>query len=418
MRTVGIIAEYNPLHTGHEYHLKKAKELAGAAYAVVVMSPDYVQRGEPAIFDKYTRTRMALYAGADLVLELPVCYASGSAEYFAQGAVALLEKLGVVDALCFGAETGDAALFCETAKLLHQEPTPYRQKLKELLAEGQTYPQARSKALLWYLDSQKTARTSSCSQTTAEFLAAPNNILGIEYCKALIALKSRMRPLPLPRMGNSFGSTALDGLFCSATAIRNGMLTGSSRQRLLHYTPDACRELFLSAAETPVTSEELLPFLVQKFLSHCTFSDIQDISPDLSDRICRLRYSCVGKTYEEIVTLLKTKQITESHIRRALLHLVLGISSDSVKAFRENGTVFYARVLGLRKDSSPLLRKIRENTGLPLLTKTAGAAEAMAQPALQMWQQDLYAAHLYRSAASLRYKLPFQTEYEHSPIVI
>ena len=204
MRTVGIIAEYNPFHSGHEYHLKEAKKKSGADYAIIVMSPDFVQRGTPAVFDKYMRTEMALRAGADLVLELPVCYACGSAEFFAEGAVALLDRLGVVDALCFGSEASrtpvssfyepsdshvfsesenniDTSLFACAADFLLNEPESYRTRLQGLLRAGKTFPQARAQAL------------QAEDPALASLLGTPNNVLGVEYCKALQKFSSAIQ---------------------------------------------------------------------------------------------------------------------------------------------------------------------------------------------------------------------------------
>ena len=172
MRSVGIIAEYNPLHTGHKYHIQKARRMANADYTVVVMSPDFVQRGTPAIFDKYTRTRMALLAGADLVLELPICYATGSAEYFARGAIGMLDALGCVDTVCFGSETADGNLLSQLADILVLEPPVYQDVLRREQKAGKTFPQARATALAAVL-----------ADRDNEFLrqlSMPDIILGLE----------------------------------------------------------------------------------------------------------------------------------------------------------------------------------------------------------------------------------------------
>jgi predicted nucleotidyltransferase len=436
MRTVGIIAEYNPFHTGHEYHLKKAKERSGADFAVVVMSPDFVQRGEPAIFDKYARTQMALLGGADLVLELPVCYAAGSAEYFAQGAVGLLDALGVVDELCFGAEVDDARLFTEVARVLWEEPEAYQAELKRLLREGNTFPAARSQALISYLSSpgpssrpvymhadaaHSDSGTRSENFAVTAFLQTPNNILGIEYCRALAQLHSPIRPLPLKRNGSCYNSTALEGAYCSATALRNNITGACNEERLLPYIPAACREAFLSIYKEPVTAEAFLPVLTGKLLSMDTFDHILDISPDLSDRIRALRYDCIGRSWEEIVALLKTKQLTEARIRRALLHLILDIRTDAVEGFRTNGMVFYARALGFRREAAPLLRAIKENSRIPLLTKNARALDGLDETGALMWNQGLFASHLYRAFQKNTFSGKsgrFRTEYEISPVIL
>ncbi len=429
MHTVGIIAEYNPFHTGHAYHIQKAKELSGADYAVVVMSPDFVQRGEPAVFDKYMRAHMALLNGADLVVELPVCYATGSAEYFAEGGVTLLDRLGAVDTLCFGAEQADPALFETIAALLCEEPPAYTKELRDLLRQGKTFPQARSEAVVRCLcasgDSDCVLSSHNGSghkawdpQELTAFLNAPNNILGIEYYKALHTQKSRIRPLPVPRNGSDFNSVSLSGDYCSASAIRSGLSGENKREVLQRYVPENCHTLFTEARQFSMTAEELLPFLVQKLLSMDSFDSISDISSDLSDRIRSLRYACIGKNWEQIVALLKTRQLTDARIRRALLHLILDIRSEDVRDFRASGTVFYAEVLGLRREASPLLRAVREFCPLPFLTKPSHATKFTDPLAQRMWKQDLFASHLYRSISVSHTGRTFRTEYEISPLVL
>ncbi len=413
MRTVGIIAEYNPFHTGHEYHIQKSKELAQADYAVVVMSPDYVQRGEPAVFEKRVRAEMALKGGADLVIELPVCYAAGSAEYFAEGAVALLHALGVIDALCFGAEgTADASgralteKFLAVSSLLAEEPPQYQRMLQEKLRCGLSFPRAREEAV----------RALGCSG--ADLLSSPNNILGVEYCKALQRFDSPIAPLPLSRIGSGYSSTALGGSHCSAAALRRALREGYDREELLSYIPGACREMFLQESQLTVTADDFLAILTQKLISRDSFDDIADITPGLSDRIRRLRFSCVGRSFEEITSVLKSREMTEARIRRALLHLILDIRSGDLKSYRKSGPVYYAKVLGFSKSAEPLLHEIKRKGAVPLITKAAGAEEALTGDAVRMWRQDLKATHLYRGIADGKYHLPFCSEYGQSPVIL
>lgn len=426
MRTVGIIAEYNPFHTGHAYHLKKAKELSGADYAVVVMSPDFVQRGEPAVFDKYTRAQMALLNGADLVVELPVCYAAGSAEYFARGAVCLLESLGIVDTLCFGGECDDVRLFYQTASALLSEPEAYAQRLRQLLKEGKTYPRARCTALSEYFARE----LCTCGHTSfpegislQDFLSEPNNILGIEYCKALLKTGSSISVLPILRRGSRYSSPSLEGPYCSATAIRSAIQDGSipesaAEEKLLNYIPDNCRGLFLNACRHPRSLDEFAACLAARLLSATDYGHILDITPELSDRLCSLRFSCIGKSFDETVALLKTKQMTEARIRRALLHLLLDIRTEDVNRFLSEGGVYYAKVLGFRRDASGLLHEIKEKSRVPFITKNARGKTLSAPSAKQMWEQDLFASHLYRSLLSLRCHTVFRSEYEISPVIL
>lgn len=474
MRTVGIIAEYNPLHTGHQYHIQKARELADADYVVVVMSPDFVQRGTPAIFDKYTRTQMALLAGADLVLELPVCYATGSAEYFARGAIRMLDAMGCVDAVCFGSETADGDLLSKLAGILISEPPIYQDILRREQKAGRTFPQARAAALAAVLSTQGNGAvsdsasavlaggdvldgnavqedishpahcpdTSSSSVGLLRQLSMPNNILALEYCRALQQISSPIAPLPLLRQGSGYHDEALGDTFCSATALREALLKEQwqgSRQEvmqimqtdlapLLSYIPEACQPLFLNAARTPVTADDFLPLLTEKLLTVSDFSDYLDISPELSDRIRKLRFSCIGTSLAEITALLKTRQLTEARIRRALLHLLLGLRQDALSRYQANGTIFYARLLGFRKSAGPLLHAIKHSGTVPLLAKPSGAKTVLRdfyseQPdqlacALEMLQADFLASHRYEGVSSYKYRREFIPEYKKSPVII
>lgn len=418
MKTVGIIAEYNPFHTGHKYHIQKAKEVTGADYAVVVMSPDFVQRGEPAVFDKYVRTRMALISGADLVLQLPVCYATGSAEYFAQGAVSLLDSIGITDCLCFGGESDNVSLFQSVAEVLNQEPEEYSLRLKELLRLGYTYPKARCEALAGHFADKSVS-------SIAGFLSTPNNILGIEYCRALQKRNSSILPVPVSRIGSQYNSVSLTGQYASATAIRTGLMQESGSEQLLPYIPDECQDIFLSASNAPITIYDFSLLLSQKLIYENDFSSVFDISTDLSDRIITFRNRCIGCSFEDVVSMLKTKQMTEARIRRALLHLLLDISSKSAEMYRKAGTVFYARILGFRKTASPLLHELKLHSSVPVISKNAAAESLLLKPeapesalAIDMWKQDLQSAHLYHAIAASKYQIPFHTEYEKSPIVI
>ncbi len=209
MKTIGIIAEYNPFHNGHQYQIAKAKERTGADACIVVMSGDFTQRGTPAVWDKHKRTHMALLGGADLVLELPACYATASAAYFARGAVTLLNSLGVVDVLCFGSECPDTSLLQNAAVLFAREPEPYQKQLKKALKDGLSYPAARARAYASCqadLTAQPAAAPSDLLPQRSlpdpgGFLTQPNNILGVEYCKCLLQLHSSIRPMALERLG-------------------------------------------------------------------------------------------------------------------------------------------------------------------------------------------------------------------------
>lgn len=206
MKIVGLITEYNPFHNGHLYHIQKAKEISGADAAVVVMSGNYVQRGAPAIMPKHLRAEVALEAGVPVVMELPVCYASGSAEYFAAGAISLFEQLGCIDSICFGSECGDYKVLERIARVTADEPEEYKFSLQEALRKGISFPRARQMALKAYLK----------DDSLDVILEQPNNILGIEYIKALYKKKSSIKTYTIKRMVSGYHDEELTGSYSSA----------------------------------------------------------------------------------------------------------------------------------------------------------------------------------------------------------
>ena len=217
MNVCGIVAEYNPFHNGHLYHIEETKKKTGCDAIVVVMSGNFIQRGVPALFDKWTRTKMALQSGADLVIELPLLYSISSAEYFAQGSVSLLDGLNVVDHISFGSNTTDLDALKRIANVLYLEPENYKKLLESELKRGTSFPIARSNALKNFLKKEYDAKYIS------EILLDSNNILGIEYLKALLYCNSSIKPMVVERKGGNYNSTTITNNVCSATAIRELM---------------------------------------------------------------------------------------------------------------------------------------------------------------------------------------------------
>ena len=419
MKTVGLITEYNPFHNGHAWHMQEAKRLSGADFCIVVMSGNFVQRGAPAILDKYARAEMALSCGADLALELPVSYALGSAEYFASGAVSLLDGLGIVDTLCFGSECGDISALSKAAGILAEEPEGYTVRLKEKLRSGKTFPQARAEALRKYLASQS-------SGFHTEILEEPNNILGIEYLKALKRLNSSIVPFTIPRAGGSYHSEMPDAVFSSATALRNMLLTPESpgNHRLSasfeNEMPSAVYQILSREFGTscPVHVRDFSGLLHYRLLSVSSPDDLlafQDISGELADRIFRQIPSY--RDFEQFTALVKTRQYTESRIRRCLLHILLDISAEDVAYRKAHGWNGYARVLGLRKKSSPLLHAIKERSRLPLVTKLAAAKSILTQEEMHFLQKDIYASQVYQSVITSKFNGSPYSEYQR-PLII
>ena len=404
MKTVGLITEYNPFHNGHAYHIEKAKMLTGADRVIVVMSGDFVQRGAPAVMPKHLRTESALLSGASLIIELPVCFATGSAEYFAQGSISLLNQLGCIDSICFGSECGDLHLLKEIAQILADEPIEYQTALKQALKEGASFPAARQEALNIYSDKY------------SEILASPNNILGIEYLKALAKIHSKMEPFTIKRIGAGYHDMDIDGQFSSATAIRSDIYqladvnSSSESLPLTHIqtqVPSSCHELMKKNYQTryPVKADDFSLLLKAKLLSETagSLSHYLDMSPELANRILRLRDYL---SFEQFCDLLKTKELTRSRISRSFIHVLLGITNDWLTAMKAPAP--YARILGFRRDHADLLGILKRTSDIPLITSPARAV--LADTAYQMLELDIYASDLYESVITDLYGTPFHNE--------
>ena len=412
--TAAIIAEYNPFHKGHAYQIEKTREETGADFILVILSGDFVQRGAPAVFDKYSRTRMALLGGADVVLELPVSYACASAEYFARGAVGILDSLHAADILSFGSEAGDVGSCMEAAKLLLKEPGLYRQTLKEQLKKGRTYPAARKEALLSCLEAD------SCST----LLDSPNNILGIEYCKALSSYESRIRPFTVKREGNGYHETSLDHSLSSATALRKVLFSGDRPEPALpedlarqirHTQPEAVFSYMeeLLAQSLPLREDDFSLLLKYRLMlldrdSLCRFADL---SADLASRICKKRSQF--QSFSQFISLLKTKELTYTRISRCLVHILLSIEEDL--PFQDPS---YVRLLGFRKKSAPLLRRIQERSRIPLITKAADYPRLLSEKARSAFEKDLFAADLYETVLKAKIQQPFTSDVKKPPVIL
>lgn len=411
MKTIGIIAEYNPFHNGHQYQLEQIREQTGADYIIIAMSGDFVQRGEPAIYDKYTRTRSALNAGADLVLEIPVMFATSSAEDFAACGVSLLDQLGVVDGLCFGSECGDISALTQVAKFLVEEPEEYTTLLRQYLKQGESFPKARLQALTKVNESADETNFSS-----PELLSSPNNILGIEYIKALYRRDSFIQPLTIKRSGHDYHDNNISGQFASATALRKAIAEGTFT--MLHtQMPDFAYQILSEA--TPIFPDDctlLLNYQILKLIdSGMDLTTFLDMSSELADRI---QHQCLQfDTFTGRIQNLKTKQYTYTRISRVLLHLLLEITEEQAQTYRRQDYTSYARVLGFRKQAEPLLRQIKEHTTLPLVTKIADAEKRLSKDAWQALQHDLHCSHLYQAIIQQKSQTVPCNEYTH-PIVI
>ncbi len=435
MKVTGIIAEYNPFHRGHLYHLNQARELTGADFIIVAMSGDFVQRGGPAVFDKYVRTHMALSCGADLVVELPSPFAVSSAEDFASCGVALLDRLGSVDFLCFGSECGDCLPLLSAARLLLEETEEYSQLLQAELKKGASFPAARQTAL-------ERLYSESGDSSLSALVSSPNNILGLEYCKAILRQHSSILPITLRRQGHGYHDELdfdenLQGeksAYPSASGIRNALrrlspstssvqlFDEASVHTLLSCIPQEAQNEFIQAKPlwdddfSSILNASLLSVLKNGDSASPVLSQYGDISGDMAQRMERMALDFAG--WEGRAAQLKTRQYTYTRANRSLTHLLLGLKKNDLRSWKEEGYAPYARILGFRKSASPLLSVLEYTSRIPLVYKPARALESLESSALSMFRQDLYASHIYQCAYQQKYGGSPQNEFTRKMMVL
>lgn len=365
MNVSGIIVEYNPFHNGHLHHINKTKEITKSDAIIAVMSGNFVQRGIPSIIDKWTRAKMALLNGVDLVLELPTLYSLSSAEFFAFGAITLLDSIGVVNNICFGSESGSVDEILNISKILWEEPNDFKILLKSYLNQGLTYPSARSKALSEYL-----ANTENTCLHFNNFLACSNNILAIEYCKNLFKINSKIIPYTIKREGNDYNSVNFNEDFSSATAIRNYLKDNNDYNFIKKYVPNNVIELIqeLKDSNYPfVFEDKLFQYIKYKyFLERNSLENIPDISEGLHNRI----YNAIdnSNSFEEILDKVKTKRYTYTRISRILCQYFLGFDSLDTYSLRRQPCP-YARILGFNEKGSKILKEMKKQSTIPIYTK-------------------------------------------------
>lgn len=445
MKIIGIIAEYNPFHNGHAYQLAMLRKKTDADYIAVAMSGNFVQRGEPAIIDKYARTEMALQSGADLVLELPVLWAASSAEAFATAGVTLFEKMGCVEGICFGAETDNLPLLTTIADILADEPDNYRRLLSCYLKEGMSFPSARAQALCEIFKAAALPDTGSNSSETAvetlsDILGSPNNILAIEYLKALKRLHSSMKPILLKRVGAEYHDTEINALknnsikkaeaipTASATAIRNLLFSKNVAvspekpatpdsallsDALQSSMPDsALRILTDYLKSSPVVSAgDFSSLLGYRLLTQdrSSISHIGDITPEIANRLYNNRYQYLS--FSQFCQLNKSREVTYTRISRILLHLILQITEDTYTLGHSLDYIPYLRILGFRKSSSALLSVLKSSAGIPMVSKLADASVLLSPEAEILLEKDLFAANLYEQTKAIKSQAPSRSEY-------
>lgn len=410
MKTAAVIAEFNPFHNGHAEILRAAKELTGCDHVIVLMSGNYVQRGVPAIIDRHTRCRAALEGGADLVLAMPTRYCTSSAENYSLSSIRLLNALHVVDYLVFGSECGDIDELSSCARFLSSESSGFREDLRRFQREGMSFPRSRALAAPEYADT----------------LSQPNNILGVEYIKALLGTASAIEPVTVQRVGPGHNDQISVDKYASASAVRtvieknvrsshtfcSDMDNISAEdsicfhciQELSNSVPENCLRTQILSVGTDgiVTDEDFSLILAEKVwgaASPETLTAYQDVSEDLAAAIFNNRSACIS--FDSFADILKNKSITRTHINRALLHISLGIRA------REDAPLF-AHVLGCRKNAGELLGTVTKQSSIPVITRPARDMSGLTGPEREIFEEEIRVSNLYNAVRAIKKKATVQ----------
>ena len=380
MTIASVICEYNPFHTGHKHQIDCIRKEIKADYIICIMSGDFVQRGEPAVFSKELRTEWALENGADAVFLLPVCYSTASADLFAYGAVKLLDKMGCVDYLCFGSESGDIEKLKECAHTLKGSATIASPAIKELMKNGNTFPKSRSLLFPEYVN----------------ILNGPNNVLALEYINALNSLKSKIKPYTHKREGQSYDDDTADttSKYLSATAIRKAVFEGNT-DSLSKFIPYKIPNDAIPLSADVFSNELFYALLLAKGKYDKYFGVNEDLAKRIENNL--LNY----KNFSSFVELLKCKNYTHARISQAMIHILLGTKEHYPELYRLIDEADGIRLLGFKKTADPLLKEISEKGRLKIITKVPTVYEEVNDATKKLLDIDLFASSLYDKAAGI-----------------
>ena len=414
MKAVGLVTEYNPFHNGHLYHLNKAMELTGADISVAVMSGDFVQRGEPAVLDKYTRASMALNSGVNLVVELPVNYAVSSAESFATGALKVLDYIKA-DSIAFGSESGDIERLSKLAHVLCDNEDTLYKEISKYTANGISYAAARQKVVEKLTD-----------KDTAAMLTSSNNILAVEYLKAVIKNNYAIKPYTVQRQGDSYNDTDIRSEYASATALRGNL----KADNISKYIPVKAG-LILSSNTNYIYPDDITEALFTRLLGILFASSYDknvfienvmrypDVNKEIAGRLYKSAMDMITRTvpqrseskdnwafsFGSLCEHIKTKEVPLSRIKRALVRITLGLDKKHMEKYANEP---YIRVLGFDKKGQEYLSYIRKTVEVPLITKIADYKE--------MLLDDIHAANIYNMIVAGKYGVKEFGDFVRGPV--
>ena len=387
-KVLGIVCEYNPFHNGHLYHLEELKKITGSNYSIAIMSGNFTQRGSTAIIDKWSRAETALKAGIDLVIELPTLYSISSAENFADGAIHILDSLKIVDYVGFGAETSDIDVLDNIADVLYNEPRAYKTLLSHELNKGISFPKARENALLIYLNNIR---------KYVNVVSAPNNILGIEYIKALKKYKSIIKPVSIARFEAGHNDLSYKSNIASGTTIRNIIKNGNF-DILRRLVPESTYSILMDNIKQTHVIPDLSVFEKQIFynlrkMSIEEIKELPDVTEGLEFSIKKTANSC--NSIYEFLNIIKSKRYTSTRLQRILLYSLLGITKKDIELSKK--VTPYIRVLGLNNKGKFMISEIaKSNPKLEIITSVKRFLDNSNNKNLKlMLNKDIFATDVY-----------------------
>ncbi len=354
MKTVAVICEYNPLHSGHEYQIKRIKEELGGARIVAVMSTEFVQRGDVAVFPRGVRAEAAIEAGCDLVIELPFPYSYSSAEYFARAGVYIADAIGVCDTLSFGSELGDIDAL-----------KSYADRLSDAQFIAEVEKAKETDKTIGHIKARHSVSERLYGKEFAEAMSSPNNILALEYIKAARELKSNLDFHTVRREGDGYNDVSGGGKFVSATYLRELIADG---KKIDDFVPRGCAELYKKAIQSGAVAD--IKRIESAVLAHfrleepSTLSDFAEMSDGLEYRLCEC--ALTATSLDEFFSLAATKKYTNARIRRAVISSILGVREADIKALPA-----YTTVLAANKTGLDILKEMKKSSRIPVITKPA-----------------------------------------------
>ena len=387
---LGIVAEYNPFHNGHLHHLIESKKLTNSDYTISVMSGNFTQRGDISIIDKWSRAQMAIENGVDLVIELPTIYAISSAENFASGAIKLLDSLGIVDFVSFGSECNNISILSEVTDVLTNEPPEYKTLLTHELSRGVSFPKARERALMMYLNDIR---------KYANILSSSNNILGIEYLKALDKQNSKIQPITIKREGSAYNddSIPLNSKFASATSIRN-LCQSHDISILQNFMPENSFNILQDCLENGHLVKNISEFdkLIIFTLRQMSTDEIANL-PDVSEGLEFAIKSAVNQcnSTAELLSIINTKRYTQTRLKRIFLYALLGITKKDMQISKSIKP--YIRILGFNDKGRELISEIsKHNRKLTIISSVKKFMDGNSNKNLKlMLEKDIWATNVY-----------------------